>query len=356
MASIFEMFNSRILAAYWANAGTQRTYIGTGLFPAAKKAGLDLAWIKGSGGLPISLMPSAFDAKATFRDRVGVQKIETEMPFFREAYHIGEKERQELLRAADANNPYATAILSRIYDDVANLVEGARVVSERMIFSLLFPTGGDMGISITANGVDYTYDYDPSDVWKGKNYKALTSTALWTAATTAKPIDDILKAKSTVAANTGATIKTAIMNETTFSNMIATDNVKNRFLTVSGVNSNAVMLPNDAKNVVESSTGVKIVVYNEQYRKEDKTAAKYVPDGYVSFIPDGKLGNTWYGTTPEEADLMAKSGADVSIVNTGVALNTVAHPHTVSVDIFASEIVLPSFERMDDVYVLKAHA
>ena len=28
-------------------------------------------------------------------------------------------------------------------------------------------------------------------------------------------------------------------------------------------------------------------------------------DGYVAMIPAGDLGGTWYGTTPEEADLIA---------------------------------------------------
>jgi hypothetical protein len=73
-------------------------YVGSQLFPAKKKAGLDLSWIKGAKGLPVTLMPSAFDAKATFRDRIGVGKLETEMPFFREGFKIKEKDRQEILR------------------------------------------------------------------------------------------------------------------------------------------------------------------------------------------------------------------------------------------------------------------
>lgn len=356
MATIFDAFSSRAIAAYYADTrSNQIAYLGSAFFKSAKKAGLDLSWFKNSRGLPISLMPSAFDAKATFRDRIGFDKIETEMPFFREGYKLKERDRQELLRVTEANDPYASAIIQRIFDDASDLIEGARVVSERMIFSLLFPVSGDMGISISANGVDYTYDYDPGDVWKGKNYKALTGTALWTASSTANPIKDFLTAKTAVAGNTGATLRTAIMNTVTFENMCAADSVKNRFLTTNGI-AVANMLPEDAKRVIEAATGINIIVYDKQYKKEDKTAVKFVPDGYVSFVPEGTLGNLWYGTTPEEADLRAKSDVDVSIVNTGVALTTVVQPHPVQIDLFASEIVLPSFERMDDVYVLKAHA
>ena len=73
-----------------------------------------------------------------------------------------------------------------------------------------------------------------------------------------------------------------------------------------------------------------------------------MPDGYVAMIPDGDLGGTWYGTTPEEADLIASPTAEVELVNTGVAITRIIEEHPVNTNIFASEIVLPSYERMDE--------
>ena len=90
--------------------------------------------------LPVSLKPSAFDAKATFRDRIGVSKLETEMPFFREGYKIKEKDRQEILRAQSSNDPYAADVINRIYDDQQDLIAGADVVPERMRMQLLLPS------------------------------------------------------------------------------------------------------------------------------------------------------------------------------------------------------------------------
>ena len=124
-------FTPAAIAAQWNETASNRVpYLGAGLFPAKKKAGLDLSWLKGSKGLPVSLMPSAFDAKATFRDRIGFSKIETEMPFFREGFKIKEKDRQELLRVADSNDPYARAVIERVFDDANNLIDGANVVPE----------------------------------------------------------------------------------------------------------------------------------------------------------------------------------------------------------------------------------
>ena len=97
-----EFFTPAAIAAQWNESASNRIpYLGAGLFPSKKKAGLDLSWLKGSKGLPVSLMPSAFDVKATFRDRIGFEKLETEMPFFREGFKIKEKDRQELLRVQD---------------------------------------------------------------------------------------------------------------------------------------------------------------------------------------------------------------------------------------------------------------
>ena len=349
-----ELFTPAAIAANWEEtASNQIPYLGTALFPARKKAGLDLSWIKGSKGLPVSLMPSAFDAKATFRDRIGVARMDTEMPFFREGFKIKEKDRQEILRVQESNDPYLNQVLAAIYDDANELLRGANVVPERMIMQLLFAAGGEVGIAIKANGVDYTYEYDASDVWKGTNYFALSGTAEWSAPTTADPFSDFKTARDAVVAKTGTAPTIAIMNSTTFNLLAQCDAVKNRFLSTIGVTTGYIS-DNDVRRIFKDVSGIDIVVYDKQYKNESGTAAKFVPDAYVSLIPEGPLGNTWYGTTPEEADLLGKtSKAKVAIVNTGVAITQIIDEHPVNVNTFASEIVLPSFERMDECALLK---
>lgn len=90
------------------------------------------------------------------------------------------------------------------------------------------------------------------------------------------------------------------------------------------------------------------------YKTEDGSDKQFYPDDYVTFLPSGTLGSTWYGTTPEEADLMAgNKDADVSIVNTGIAILNKKESLPVNIITSVSQIVLPSFERMGDVFVLK---
>lgn len=348
-----EFFTPQTIAANWTEvASNSIPYLGTGLFPARKKAGLDLSWLKGSKGLPVSLMPSAFDTKATYRDRIGFEKLETEMPFFREGFKIKEKDRQELLRVLDSNDPYARAVIDRVFDDAQNLIDGANVVPERMIMQLLFPEGGDVGIAIKANGVDYTYSYDRDGSWKTNNYIALAAADKWDAPTTADPFKAFKTAKDTIRSKTGTELTVAIMNTNTFNLMAKTDAIKNRYLATNGL-SLGYLTDDEVKNVISGTSKIRIAIYDKQYMDESKVSHAFVPDNYVCMIPAGALGNTWYGTTPEEADLMASANAEVSIVNTGVAVTREITTHPVNINTYVSEIVLPSYERMDEVAVLK---
>lgn len=352
-----ELFTPLAIAASWTEvASNYIDYIGPQLFPAEKKAGLDLSWFKGSKGLPVSLMPSAFDAKATFRDRIGIEKLETEMPFFREGFKIKEKDRQELLRIRESNDPYLMPLLARIFDDANELIAGAAVVSERMIMQLLFPINGNAGISIKANGVDYTYNYDSDGSWKASNFIALTGNDLWTAKTTADPFKAFKTAKDAVRTKTGTNLTTAIMNTNTFNMMGGTDAVKNRWLTTTG-RAMGYLTDQEVADTVRGTSNLNIAIYDKSYKDESKVTHSFVPDGYVCLVPDGTLGSTWYGTTPEEADLMGNDdNAEVAIVNTGVAITRIIDNHPVNINTFASEIVLPSFERMDEVAVIKVVA
>jgi len=348
-----KLVTPKVIAANWTESVSNKIpYLGETLFPSKQKAGLDLKWILGYKGLPISLMPSAFDAKATFRGREGVSILETEMPFFREGFKLKEKERQDILRIKEKNDPYLIDALNRVYDDAANLLNGALVVPERMIMSLLFPVNGDMGISIQANGVNYTYDYDPGDAWKTSNYLEVSSDYTWDKAAAANPLADVQAAQDKIKAQGGEGVILA-MNNNTFKLLRSIKTIKDLFLTVNGLSvgyltdAQIVAVLKDALNL----TG--IIVYDKQYKDESGVTQQFVPDGYVTVLPAGALGNTWRGTTPEEADLMGSGKADVAIVNNGIALTQILDEHPVNLNTFASEIVLPSFERMNEVAVIK---
>lgn len=351
-----EYFTPRAIAAYWDEAYSNRMeYLGDAFFGTKRKAGLDLKWIRGSKGVPVTLMPSTFDAKAKFRDRIGFKAIETEMPFFREGYLLKEKDRQEIMRATDSNDPYAREIINRVFDDVSDLVEGAHIVGERMIWQLLAPTTGAPGIAIVANGVDYTYNYDADGKWQANNYTALSGTSQWNDAANADPLTDMMTIMAKARANTGVALTTAIMNTKTFNHLLKSEAVR-AYVLAQNPAANVLLTPAVVKNAISGILGLDVVVYDKAYRDDAGEVKSFYPDGMVTFVPDGELGSLYKGTTPEEADLMGGSEAEVSIVDNGTAITRIVNPHPVNIEIYASEIVLPSFERMDDVYALKVVA
>lgn len=343
-----ELFGANVVAEYYdTRAQDVRPYLGEALFPAARLLGLSLSYVKGRADAPVLLRPSAFDAKAPIRPRKSFEKITNEMPFFRESMKIGEKERQDLLQALRAGESYVTPILDQIYDDQYQLLLGANAVAEVLRMELL-STGF---IQFVLNEIEYPYDYG-FDV--PTQSVTLTGTSMWTNPATATPIKDIEAAMDARRLSSAR----LIMTRATYRNMLAADEVKN------------AMFPQTPPTYVSSaskeeflrtSLNVSFMIIGAgentyKLRVTDTDTHTMFPDGVVSMIPgSGTMGTTYYGTTPEEADLLGNSAVNVAIVGSGVAVMTQVEPHPVNLNTFASQIVLPSCPRIDQLYIMNVY-
>lgn len=349
--NIFDLVDSKAMALYWNNIYSNSIpYLGTALFPDRKKLGLKLEFLKGYRSLPIALMPSAFDTKPTLRGRIGVKDFSTKMPFFRESMSLNEEDRQQLLMFQEmANNAYAKQLIQNIFDDRANLVSGALVQSERMRMSLLV-NGTIEIVAPDKSGVNvqYKYNYDPEGEWVDSNTDTVTTD--WSNSE-ADIYTDIYNIKKDAQAR-GILLTRAICTSKTWTYIMKNSLIKKDMNPVGY--SNIILSDNDVKRYMQEKLGITFVTYDKMYKDEANTDQQFYPDDYVTFLPDGTLGSTWYGTTPEEADLMSgNKDADVSIVNTGVAILNKKESLPVNIITAVSQIVLPSFERMGDVFVLK---
>lgn len=354
--NIRDAYNASAIASVHSEVASNKiAYLGAGLFPAKKKMGLDLKWIKTSKGLPVSLAPSNFDAVSTLRSREGFKFTETEMAFFRESMLVKESDEQEIMRVQDSADPYAEEVLSRIFDDTNTLIDGANVVPERMIMQLLAPTDGSPKISIQANGATYAYNYDPNGTYKANNFAELsTATDKWSDTENSDPLDDVSTAIDAVEEATGERPSIMIVSKKTMNYLKQNAKIRSAVL-AQNVTANILMTDARVKEIFNNELGINIIVYSKQFKDEKGAAQKFYPDGFATLIPDGALGNTWYGVTPEERTLMGKATADVSIVNTGVAVAVSVSEDPVQTKTTVSEIVLPSYERMDSTYVVKCY-
>lgn len=349
-----DVFNARAIAmVHESVASNQLPYLGTGLFPPRKKMGLDLRWIKTAKGLPVSLSPSAFDTKSTIRSREGFEIAETQMAFFKESMLLREQDEQDIMRVQESTDPYAREVLERIYDDAETLVAGADVVPERMRMQLLSNPNGNPSISIAANGATYSYNYDPDNSYRTNNFKVLSGTSKWSDHKNSDPIKDIMDVMDTVEESTGVKPTRILMSKATMGHLKANENIRAYILSIAGAN--VVMNDNRVKEVFRIELGVDIIIYNKQFIDDNGVAQKFFPDGIVTILPDGPLGSTWYGCTPEERTGVLNPAADVAIVNTGVAISVTISEDPVQTKTTVSEIVLPSFERMNQTFTLVAY-
>ena len=351
--NLTDIFNAKAIALHRTEVASNAIpYLGEGFFPVQKKMGLDLKWIKANKGLPVALAPSNFDAKSTLRARAGFKVEETEMPFFRESMLVKEKDEQEIMRVQDANDPYALEVLNDIYNDVDTLVNAADVIPELMRMQLLAPTvDGSPRITITSGDVQYSYNYDPDETYQDNNYEALTSTDKWDDFDDSDPMGDILNALDTVEAATGVRPSIMLCNNSVMALLKKNDSIKSLITNAGNL---GVFITNERINqLFQTELGVTIVVYNKQYKDYSGDPQKFYPDNYITLLPEGSLGNTWFGVTPEERTLMGSKTSDVAIVGGGVAVAVTVSEDPVNTKTTVSEIVLPSYERMDETYVIK---
>lgn len=349
-----DVFNAEAIAANYTEAASNKIpYLGEGLFPAQKKAGLDLKWIKGHKGLPVSLAPSVFDTKSRFRDRVGIATNEAQMPFFRESMLVKEADEQEIARVESSKDPYALQVLNNVFDDADTLVDGAKVVPERMRMQLLAPLEGKIGIEIIADDVNYTYNYDPDGKWKETHYAKIENTEdKWDASETCDPVKNIEDAMDALEEQSGSRPAVVLMSKATF-NLIRNSKKVQSGVLAQNVTANVNYTSARVKSYIEEELGVSVIIYNKQFKDEKGETKKFYPDNIVMLLPEGSLGNTWFGTTPEERVLMSKTDTNTTIVETGIAVTVTYTTDPVNTKTTVSEIVLPSFERMDECYAIE---
>lgn len=349
-----EIYNAKTVGAYVNEAGTNKIpFLGSALFPVAKKMGLDLKWIGTTSGATISLQPSSFDTVSTIRSRQPIDVKATQMAFFKESMIIDENDEQEIMRLQSADDPYANQVITKVYDDAKALVDGAEIVGERMIMQLLSGANGHPGISISGDGATYVYNYDADGKYAANNFKALSGTSKWSDVNNSDPIADVQEALDKVEANTGSRPTKMIVSAQTMTYL--KNNAKIRsYVLAQNATANIIMTNERVKEIFSSELGVAVIPYTKTF-VENGTVKKLYPDGYAALIPDGALGKLWKGVTPEERRLMQNPVADVAIVNGGTAVTVTVSEDPVQTKTTVSEVCLPSFERMLETFTINVY-
>ena len=334
------------------DASNKIPYLGTGFFPEDSQEGIELKFIKAHKGLSPILAPSNFDAIPVLRARKAFNILKTEMPFFREGMQVSERDMLDLERINNEDDPYLRQVLKNIYDDTNTLVESGIVVPEVMRMQLLAAPSGTPGITISADGVNYTYNYDPTGDYARNNYVALSGQSEWSDATHSTPLDDINDAKQALI-DKGYAPKYILMNSATWKYLMAAKQIESVLLTTNAAGT-VYKTKAAVKTAIVEATDLEVIIYDKTYQNANGAAEKFYPDNQITILPEGALGKTMFGVTPEMRSARQVADVDVAVYGKGISIATKpTYGPPYKFETFASEIVLPSYERMDETYVIK---
>jgi hypothetical protein len=205
---------------------------------------------------------------------------------------------------------------------------------------MLLTTGA---ISIINNGQEYYVDYGLT------NSQLKDASVSWATSASCDPMADIKGWQDAIEDSTGVRPTRAVMSRKTLNYLLRADKiVKSVFVLSNGV---ATLSERILRAYLMEELGLQYEVYSKKYLNENKQPTSYMPDDTFVLFPEGPLGKTWHGTTPEESDLLTGSAANVAIVDTGVAVTTIKHEDPVTVETKVSMIAMPSFEQIDKLVI-----
>jgi hypothetical protein len=349
--NIFDALEAPVLKTVWEEKRKLGAVnVGEALFPHVKTSELSLRYMVGQVGAPVALKPSAFDTKATVRDHIGVSEFQHDMPFFREGGSLREKLRREFMAVAGSENKARyQAILARIYDDRTGLIDGAMVQAERMRTQLL--QTGKILFAEGENRALYECNYD----FPGAHTQALSGADMWDQPATSDPYETIDSIQSLMEPETE--IMRAICSRATFRKMCQSEKLTKAIAAETNFLDGGKIGRGKVREYILREFGISFLVTQDKYCLEvGGTEYPYWEDGIVTFLPSGTLGNTHWGITPEEVDLMAgKSRASVAIVDKGIAVATYTEEHPVNHITIVSSIMMPSFEQINKVFIARVY-
>ncbi|MDM0804555.1 major capsid protein [Clostridium perfringens] len=293
MARIDELFNTKELLNYY-RVKKQPAMLGDTLFPARKIQDIKFDMITGANGLPVSASIHAFDTETELASREVLQKGAAELALIKRKIAIGERE------IIAINNPRMDseqkALVMGLFKDGDKMVESVQTRIEAMRMELL--SSGK--INVKENGVSITLDYSvPAGNKKSFN---------WSDASTAKPLEDIKTLADAVEDASGTKPTRILTSSKVLNKILACESVKKAIF---GVNFDKIATRKDLNSLLESMELPQVAVYNAKYKVQNAngkyTTKRYFPENILSMFAENALGETIFGLTAEEIELLGSN-------------------------------------------------
>lgn len=309
------------------------------LFPTQVINGYDADVIKGAYDLPTPAQFYAFDTPTKIGQREGYERGATSLGFIKEKMKLDEKEIMNLHNPR--NDAEARYIMTNIYNDVQKVRERIETRIKMLQWEAL--TTGEINIK-EENGFSTKVDFKvPS------NHK---ETFTW--GEDADILEDLFKIQNTIYEDTGF-MPTHILTSRKWLYKISRnaalmlaingDNNKSKFITPGEVNSALASFGLPTISIDDSMHAEQKVVKG----KLVKTNVRYMPEDMFIALPDGALGNTIRGTTPERESALIKNIATVEAGD--ITLTHYAEVDPVAEYIKGSATAMVTFPYADQIFI-----
>lgn len=334
MAQVEELLAPQELIDYTKERKVKGT-MGDVLFPERKTEAMEIKMIKGASELPVVASIHSFDVEAEIGSREGADYSLQDLALIKRKIRLSEKELIAL--ESPRNSMEEEEMIRKIYSDVDHLVAAIRARIEAMRMEALYSGK----ISINENGIKASVDYGmPSNHKTTKNWKSGTPTIL----------EDMDSCMNQIVKDTGFT-PTRVLTSKMILNVILRDSTIRS--AVFGVNSAKMLTVTELNAFLAQQSLPQIAIYDEMYRIQGKDgkykSVRYLPEDAFVMMPDGKMGDTFYGLTAEELELRNQPDIDIKSIGTIiVAMYATFDP--VAKWIKAVATAMPSFPYADQVF------
>lgn len=329
LLSISELIN-------YTKARKSTPRLGDLLFPSKKIEGLEVKMIKGASNLPVSASIHAFDTEAEIGSReAGKYSIE-ELALIKRKHRLNEREL--IVLNQPRNSQEEKQIIDDIFNDVDNLVESVNTRVEAMRMEIL-STGE---LNIDENEVKLSVKYGTPS-----NHKA---TKTWSSGS-ADILTDLYDMTDRIATDTGFTPTRALTSRKILNILLKDEKIRKG---VFGVNSDKLLTVNELNTFLAAQGLPMIATYDERYRVQGKngkyTTKRFLAEDKFILMPDGKLGDTFFGLTAEELELRNKSDIYISAIG-NIVVEQYNTTDPVAKWVKAVATALPSFPYADQIFM-----
>ncbi|WP_315168683.1 major capsid protein [Metaclostridioides mangenotii] len=327
-----DYYNTKEILNYFKERETTPLF-GESLFPSDKIEAFDYDVILGSGGLPVSASVHALDTETQMASRDAIERGYGDLAFIKRQIKISEKDLQ-IIKTPRTNTEFDKAIAA-IYDDAEKMRAAVETRVEAMRMELI--SSGKL--KIEENGVKVTVDYKlPSGNVKTFDWSIPAS----------KPLDDIEELATAVEEQSGSRPTRMLTSRKIQKVLCANESVRKA---IHGLDSDKTVTLGQLNGLLAEQELPVLVTYEAKYRVETAKGYKTVrffPVDKISMFGDETPGDTLYGLTPEELELIGDNTMETASMVGNIFVGSYKTPDPVATFTKACATAMPTLPRGEE--------